>query len=85
MVRVLEARHIGADLPLSRWPVERPRNWTRLVNGGLAPEELGSVRQCVARGRPLGTLPWVQATAARLGLGFTLRNAGRPRNILNNQ
>ena len=55
------------------------------MNGGLALDELRSVRQCVARGRPLGTLAWVQATAARLGLGFTLRNPGRPRNLLNNQ
>ncbi len=46
--------NIGADLPLCRWPVERPRNWTRLVKGGLAPEELRTVRQCLARGRPLG-------------------------------
>ncbi len=77
--------NIGADLPLCRWPVERPRNWKRLVNGGLAPEELRTVRQCLARGRPLGSLPWVQATAARLGLGFTLRNPGRPPKNLNNQ
>ena len=61
------------------------RNWTRLVNGGLAPEELRTLRQCLARGRPLGSLPWVQATAARLGLGFTLRNAGRPPKNLNNR
>ncbi len=61
------------------------RNWTRLVNGGLAPEALRTVRQCLARGRPLGSLPWVRATAARLGLGFTLRDAGRPPKNLNNQ
>jgi putative transposase len=77
--------HGGGDLPLSPWPLERPRNWVRLVNAGLAPEELRGVRQCVARGRPLGTGPWVQATAARLGLGFTLRGPGRPRKMPKNQ
>jgi len=76
--------HGGDGLPLSPWPLERPRNWTRLVNAGLAPEELRGVRECVARGRPLGTGPWVQATAARLGLAFTLRAPGRPRKISNN-
>jgi putative transposase len=76
--------HGRDDLPLSPWPVERPRNWTTLVQGGLAPEELSGVRQCVERGRPLGTGHWVQATAARLGLGFTLRDPGQPRKTLNN-
>lgn len=55
------------------------------MHGGLAPEELSSVRQCVERGRPLGMWPWVQATDARLGLGFTLRNPGRPGKVLHNQ
>jgi hypothetical protein len=50
---------------------DRPRNWTSLVNADQAPEELKAVRACVARGRPLGTAPWVQAAAERLRLAFT--------------
>jgi putative transposase len=71
--------------PLSPWPIGRPRNWTTLVNGSLAPEELKTVRQCVARGRPLGTEAWIEATASRLGLAFTLRGTGRPRKPAENQ
>jgi REP-associated tyrosine transposase len=77
--------HGRTELPLSPWPVERPRNWTTLVNGSLSLEELGVVRDCVGRGRPLGEAQWVQATAARLGLEFTLRGPGRPRKTPNNQ
>ena len=73
------------DLPLSPWPIERPRNWTILVNGELSAEELKTVRMCVSRGRPLGPEAWVEATALRLGLAYTLRGPGRPRKALNSQ
>ena len=76
---------VKGDLPLRPWPIGRPRNWTTLVNGSLAPEELKTVRQCVARGRPLGTEAWIEATASRLGLAFTLRGPGRPRKHSENQ
>jgi putative transposase len=71
-------------LPVSAWPIERPRNWTILVNRELSAEELKSVRTCVSRGRPLGPEDWVQQTASRLGLTNTLRGPGRPR-VANNQ
>ena len=77
--------HRSQGLPLGSWPVERPRNWTRLVNAGLPSQELREVRICAKRGRPLGPAPWVQATAARLGLEFTLRSPGRPRKISSDQ
>ncbi len=77
--------HRKADLPLSPWPIERPRNWTILVNRGLSAEALKTVRTCVARGRPLGPEAWVEATASRLGMAYTLRDPGRPRKALNNQ
>jgi hypothetical protein len=76
--------HRSNDLVLSPWPVERPGNWRTLVNAGLSEEELRVVRECVARGRPLGAAHWVLATAARLRLGFTLRGPGRPRKTINN-
>ena len=70
--------HRGEGLDMSHWPVERPRNWATLVNGGLSSEEMRVVRESVNRGRPLGRPEWVNATARRLGLEFTLRGPGRP-------
>jgi putative transposase len=67
------------ELPLAAWPVERPRNWVSQVNRGLKDEQVEGIRTCVQRGRPLGSETWVQQTANRLGLGFTLRGPGRPR------
>ncbi len=75
----------GGDLPLSPWPIARPRNWTILVNGELSAEELETMGKCLSRGRPLGPEGWVEATAARLGLAYTLRDPGRPRKVPNNQ
>ena len=65
--------------------MNRPRNWTTLVDAGLSEEELQEVRNCVARGRPLGPAPWVLATAGRLKLDFTLRGPGRPRKTPDNR
>jgi len=73
-------RHLVAEeLLLGPWPVERPRNWTTRVNAKLAEKRLDTLRQCVNRGRPLGSVDWVKTTARRLGLEFTLRGPGRPR------
>jgi putative transposase len=74
-----------SDPWLTRWPVDRPSNWTALVNSSLRELELNQVRQCVVRGRPWGEPSWVQSTAERMGLKFTLRDAGRPRKKTDNQ
>jgi putative transposase len=66
-------------LSLCDWPVERPRTWLALVNRGLNDEQAEQIRACIDRGRPLGPEAWVQETAKRLGLAFTLRGPGRPR------
>jgi putative transposase len=82
----LARRKRGADeLPLSSWPVEQPRNWLARVNRDLKQEQMEAIRTCVARGRPLGPQDWVQRTAERLGLAFTLRGPGRPRKLAINQ
>jgi putative transposase len=67
------------DLPLAAWPEDRPRNWSALVNEAMEKEDLKAIRVCAQRGRPYGAVPWVAATAGRLGLGYTLRPPGRPR------
>lgn len=73
------------ELPLATWPVERSRNWVAWVNRELNDEQLGTLRTCVERGRPFGSESWVQRTAARLGLEFTLHGPGRPRKLPQNQ
>ena len=77
--------HRGKGLTLSAWPMRRRPGWVKWVNAAMEQELLDGLRQCVQRGRPLGPAPWVQATAARLGLGFTLRGPGRPRKTAVNQ
>jgi putative transposase len=67
------------DLLLSDWPVKRPGNWSRLLEERIAEKELARLRTSVNRGRPYGTEQWVQRTARRLGLTFTLRARGRPK------
>jgi putative transposase len=69
----------SGDLPLATWPVRRPTDWIERVNRVLPREALQQLRECVQRGRPLGDAAWVQATAERLGLEFTLRGPGRPK------
>jgi len=80
------ARRAGKKpFELAAWPVDRPRNWRALVQGDECDKRLDMLRTCVNRGRPFGDTQWVQRTARRLGLEFTLRSAGRPRKKATNQ
>jgi putative transposase len=72
--------HRAGGLTLSAWPVKRPSGWLDRVNARTPKGPLDGLRACVQRGRPFGPEAWVRTTAARLGLGFTLRGPGRPRN-----
>jgi putative transposase len=63
---------------LSDWPIQRPENWTELVNRPLTQKEVERVQLSIARGRPLGPDDWTHRTAARLNLQHTLRREGRP-------
>ncbi len=72
-------RHRRKPLTLAEWPVDRPRNWTTVVNEAIGDKELECLRTSVNRGRPLGQQQWVQRTSQRLGLTSSLRNPGRPR------
>ena len=77
--------HRRSGPPLTAWPIERPARWLERVNAPVADEQLAGLQESVQRGRPFGAPAWVQATAARLGLGFTLRGPGRPRKEARNQ
>lgn len=80
-------RRVNGDpeLPLSPWPLEHPRDWVAWVNRPLSEEPTNRIRTCVQRGCPLGPEPWMQQTAVRLGLQFTLRGPTRPRHSGANQ
>lgn len=72
-------RQPASTVPLSDWPMERPRNWNQLVNSPQTEDELEAVRMAIKRGRPLGNECWIAKTAERLELESTLRARGRPR------
>ncbi|MGA2231754.1 MAG: transposase, partial [Tepidisphaeraceae bacterium] len=64
---------------LSEWPVDRPRNWSKLLEEKMPDQDLDGVQTSVKRGRPYGSDDWTRQTAERLGLTFTLRPRGRPK------
>jgi len=64
---------------LAEWPVDRPANWSELVDDPLEQTALFGVRTSVDRGRPYGEANWVQRAVAMLGLAHTVRRPGRPR------
>jgi putative transposase len=69
----------GHDLQplLGAWPIDRPANWTRLVNEPQTEAEEHDLKTHIARGRPFGDPTWVEQTASALGLEKTLRPRGR--------
>src|SRR5690348_2708935 len=70
---------LSHDLPLAEWPVDRPRNWIRLLNEPLAESTAADVEASIQRGRPFGSDDWIKRIAKRLNLTHTLRPRGRPR------
>ncbi len=57
----------------------RQRYWRGWLHAPLTEKELAAVRRSVTSGRPYGPAPWVEQTAARLGLDLRPRSRGRPR------
>jgi putative transposase len=64
---------------LSAWPLPVPRDWAAWVNRPQSKAEVEALQRSVNRGTPFGSDAWRNATAAKLGLGFTMRPRGRPR------
>lgn len=64
---------------LSDWPIEIPRDWIRLVNEVQTQAELDAMRVAVKRSSPYGSAGWVQKTARKLKLEWTVRPRGRQR------
>jgi REP-associated tyrosine transposase len=65
---------------LSPWPIDRPRNWTAIVNQALGPKDVQRIRTSIERDRPLGRPDWTASMAARMGIEYTLNPRGRPKN-----
>lgn len=45
---------------LSDWPIDRPDDWTSLVNRAMPQKQLGELRTAIERGRPFGSESWVK-------------------------
>ena len=67
------------DPALTAWPVDRPRNWVRVVNQPIEPRTADRLRTSIARGRPFGDETWVRRTVVRYGLQATVHDPWRPR------
>jgi putative transposase len=61
---------------LSDWPVDRPRDWTTRVTAAVTDKETARWELSLSRGRPFGDDHWTVRTAAKLGLGHTIRDEG---------
>ena len=74
-------RHANGTRPdfSEEGPVDRFDGWIRQVNEPQTDAEVEAIRTCVQRERPFGDLVWTNRTARELGLEFTLRGVGRPR------
>ena len=63
----------------SAWPVERPADWTALLNTVQTAQELDRIRVSLEKGRPYGADAWVRRTVVALHLEHTVRPEGRPK------
>jgi putative transposase len=73
-----------ANLHPAAWPVERPRHWVNEVNRSLDEETLKTIRESMARGRPIGDDAWKSRVLTQADLESTIRPRGRPRKEANN-
>jgi putative transposase len=64
---------------LSPCPVNLGKDWVKRVNEPVTAREYRRFLRSLAKGAPFGTSGWTAEVAARLGLGSTLRCAGRPK------
>jgi chaperonin GroEL len=76
---VLEKGSIKQQKLLSKWPIEMPKNYIKLVNEPQTNTELETLRYSVNKGKPYGSDHWIDKMIDRFKLGATLRNPGRPK------
>jgi putative transposase len=58
---------------------ERRRRWRAKLRSAQKQDELTAVRDSLRTGRPMGSPPWVETVAVRLGIDLTPRRRGRSR------
>ncbi len=64
---------------LSDWPLDIPADWVDFVNQPQTQAEIDAIRHAVKRSCPYGSPKWVDRTARKLSLQWTLRPRGRQR------
>jgi putative transposase len=67
--------------PLTDWPVDRPPDWTRWLEGELEFDAFEGLRAVIQKSVPYGTTEWTDDIAARLRLQGKVAGPGRPRNV----
>jgi putative transposase len=78
----LWAQHMKSEIHrplLSDCPVDMPKDWIGWVNRAETAAELDALRIAIKRSSPFGSAGWIQRTASKLDLQWTLRPRGRPR------
>lgn len=64
---------------LSRWPIDMPRDYIKLVNEPQTNTEVESLRYSLNKGKPYGSDSWTNKIIDKFNLMATLRNPGRPK------
>ncbi|MCL5666282.1 MAG: hypothetical protein M1383_00710 [Patescibacteria group bacterium] len=64
---------------LAPWPIDRPKDYLKLVNTPLPKVQLDNIHTSVIKSRPLGSEIWVNRQIGEYDLGYTLRERGRPK------
>lgn len=64
---------------ISEGPLQRPPNWSNMVDTPHTEPEIEALRRCSAKSAPFGADTWVKDTAEQLGLQSSLRGPGRQR------
>lgn len=64
---------------LSKWPINIPTNYLKLVNEPHSNSELESLRYCINKGKPHGSEEWTNKMIDAFKLESTLRGRGRPK------
>jgi putative transposase len=74
-----QAAGLGGRVLLSAWPVDRPQDWSGILNDIERPAETEDVRAAVRRNAPFGPAAWQMRLASRLEISRSLSAIGRPR------
>ncbi|MFA4975858.1 MAG: transposase [Candidatus Paceibacterota bacterium] len=73
-----EKGNINQKKLLSKWPIDMPNNYIKLVNEAQTNKEIESLRYSVNKGKPYGSDNWTNKMVDKFNLKATLRNPGRP-------